>query len=269
MAAAPGTRSRRHFALTGRSRSVDRRIDAARGDLADVRLAEHVFAPHYAAATPRTADRRTALTTTVGGDSLSEILPGETFEVLELSGGHAWGISSTDGAVGFVASDALVPPARATHIVCGAGSDPAYPVGSRVDAETAARLGADVTRPLDAPVADIVVLAERLVGVPVAPGGRSGAGVDPAGLVFLVLSMGGISAPRFADLQASRLGHAVSAQAPMLRGDLLYFPDHAAIVVDDRHAVHADPAGGQVARIAIAELCDGRFGEVVARRRLP
>ena len=41
--------SRRAFALTGPSVTLDPRTHAVRGDLADVRLAEQVFAPHYAA----------------------------------------------------------------------------------------------------------------------------------------------------------------------------------------------------------------------------
>ena len=45
--------------LKGRApmQAIDPRVDAVRRDLADVRLAERVFAPHYAAPLPRTLGR--------------------------------------------------------------------------------------------------------------------------------------------------------------------------------------------------------------------
>ena len=45
--------ARRRFSLNGVSATIDPRVDAVRGDLADVRLADRVFAPHYAAPLPR------------------------------------------------------------------------------------------------------------------------------------------------------------------------------------------------------------------------
>src|SRR3546814_14266912 len=38
---------RNRFTLTGRSVALDRRVNALRGDLADVALAGRYFAPHY------------------------------------------------------------------------------------------------------------------------------------------------------------------------------------------------------------------------------
>ena len=79
-----------------------------RGDLADVRLAEYVFAPHYAAPMACIANRAVALMSTrIGGDTLADLAAGDDFEVLELAGDNAWGIAPTLGLVGFVARDAL------------------------------------------------------------------------------------------------------------------------------------------------------------------
>lgn len=83
--------------------ALDPKTHAVRGDLADVRLAEQVFAPHYAAPMAAVvlhevtlfADR--SLT-----DPLSPLATGETFEVLELAGNHAWGLATSSGLVGFV-----------------------------------------------------------------------------------------------------------------------------------------------------------------------
>lgn len=241
----------------------------ARGDLADLRLADKLFAPHYAAAVLRTAVAHASLSATFGGEPLSEILPGEGFEVLELSGGQAWGMSAVDGAVGFVAVEALDAPFEATHIVrVPMAGD--LPMGTRLSADQAAAADPVTIQPLGMPVGDFVTMAESLVGAPARAGGRSGAGVNCTGLVFLTLSLAGIRAPRFADLQAASLGHAVGDDAPMLRGDLLFFADHAAIVADSDTAIHVDAAGEQVVRESIASIIEGgAFGPLTVRRRLP
>jgi hypothetical protein len=85
-----------------------------RGDLADVRLAEQVFAPHYAAPMAAVAVRDATL---YADRSLSEplaaIAAGEAFEVLELAGRHAWGRAISQNAVGYV-DRAILDKANAT-----------------------------------------------------------------------------------------------------------------------------------------------------------
>ncbi len=99
--------------MRGRSIEIDPRREAARRDLADVRLAERVFAPHYAAPLTRLAARATPLR--FGRDAESELLatlsPGEAFEVLEISGGLAWGSAPARQLVGYVSADDLGSPA--------------------------------------------------------------------------------------------------------------------------------------------------------------
>lgn len=187
---------------------------------------------------------------------LSELLSGETFEVLELTSNRAWGVCAVDGSVGHIDVEALSPRASATHIVC-ARSARGLPMGSRL--VQAADAGGDLC-PIDTPSSDFVALAEALVGVPHVPGGRSGAGVDDAGLIFLVLSLAGIVAPRFRDLQETSLGYEVAESAPMLRGDILFFVDFAALAVDGERMIFADTDG-----VTIAPLAEG----MVSRRRLP
>ena len=93
-------------------------------------------------------------------------------------------------------------------------------------------------------------------------GGRSGAGLDAAGLVVLSLSIAGLKAPRFVDLQAEHLGHTVSNDAPILRGDLLFADGRVAIAVDDRTLITVSDTG--VVRTGI-----DAFAPVAVRRRLP
>ncbi len=79
-----------------------------RRDLADVRLADRVFAPHYAAHLAFVATRATALRLTrdLDGEIVGMLEPGDRFEVLELSAGLAWGSAPRLQLVGYAdASD--------------------------------------------------------------------------------------------------------------------------------------------------------------------
>lgn len=112
-----GTPSRRGFTLAGPSISLDPRTHAVRRDLADIRLADRVFAPHYVVAMPRVLIRATRLCATPAADAaadaadsaatIAELDAGEVFEVLELAGRHAWGVAATRGLVGYIDGAAL------------------------------------------------------------------------------------------------------------------------------------------------------------------
>ncbi|MDE0880180.1 MAG: SH3 domain-containing protein [Sphingomonas bacterium] len=96
--------------MTGPSVTLDPVTHAVRGDLADVRLAEYVFAPHYAAPMLCRANRSITLNPLrTGGEPLADLPDGEPFEVLELAGDNAWGIAPERGLVGFVDRTALDP----------------------------------------------------------------------------------------------------------------------------------------------------------------
>ena len=83
-----------------------------RRDLADVRLADRVFAPHYAAPMPRMLATATELRLSAAADSevLVPLAAGDAFEVLELAGNHAWGVAPGPGLVGYIAASALADP---------------------------------------------------------------------------------------------------------------------------------------------------------------
>ncbi|MBC9031437.1 SH3 domain-containing protein [Sphingomonas sp. JC676] len=92
---------------------MDPRVDAVRRDLADVRLADRVFAPHYAAPMPRTLSAAISLRAASAADSeiLAQLPQGDVFEVLELAGGNAWGVARGPGLVGYIDAGALGDPA--------------------------------------------------------------------------------------------------------------------------------------------------------------
>ena len=80
-----------------------------RRDLADVRLADRVFAPHYAAPMPRALAAPVALRAASARDSevVATLDAGEVFEVLELAGTNAWGVAPARGLVGYIDAAAL------------------------------------------------------------------------------------------------------------------------------------------------------------------
>ncbi|WP_375394854.1 SH3 domain-containing protein [uncultured Sphingomonas sp.] len=93
---------------------LDPLTNAVRRDIADIRLAEHVFAPHYVAP----MERRIAGPTPLSADDTGVAAPlvmltrGERFDVLDLSGNTAWGIAVDKGLVGYVpiaAIEGIVP----------------------------------------------------------------------------------------------------------------------------------------------------------------
>lgn len=88
---------------------LDPRTHAVRPDLADIRLADQVFAPHYAEAVEQRLASEASLR--LARDSESEVLAtvgaGERFELLDLIGDAAWGIAPEHGLVGYLPAAAL------------------------------------------------------------------------------------------------------------------------------------------------------------------
>ncbi len=96
--------------LSGPSEKLDAPHWPVRGDLAHVRLAGKVFVPHYAVPIPRSVvpcgaklfalnNKESELRQDLGGGTL--------FNVLEISGGWAWGQVGEDGFVGYLPLEAL------------------------------------------------------------------------------------------------------------------------------------------------------------------
>lgn len=281
--AATESAPRERHALTGRSVRLDPRIDAVRADLTDLRLADRVFAPHYAQARGQTAIVAGPIFDVPGGIAVSEMLPGDAFDLLELSGGMAWGRSLSDGIVGYVVDGLLGDVVVATHIICAreatlgeapdrnAATLAALPMGSRIAAlgergdfllTDHGYVAADAVRSLGAPDRDAIAAAAlRLIGASERAGGRSGAGVDGAGLVFLAHDVAGYPVPRLHDLIVASLSP--GGEAPVA-GDVVAFADHLAIMVDAVSAVHVE---GKVARERLSTLVE-RYGAPVANGTL-
>ena len=245
-----------------------------------------MIAPHYASPVMRSCGAHATfvrIAPNAEAEAASELLPGEEFAVLEYAGGWAWGYCAADHIVGYVEAIALADHCTPTHLVCERCAPVAaderitspvlasLPMGARLHGE---EHGACLTteygcvslshlRPVAEHDEDPVVVAERLIGTPYLPGGRSFNGIDSAGLVQLSLSLCGLAAPRLPD-QQRRLGDPVPEAAPSRRGDLVLFDGETGLMIDDLLMIHACPSAGKVTVAPIAALDCGP----VERRRL-
>ncbi len=96
--------------LSGPSERLDAGHWPVRGDLAHVRLAGKVFVPHYAVPMPRSIVPCGASLLAQGNkesELRQELGGGTLFNVLDFSGGWAWGQVGEDGFVGYLPMEAL------------------------------------------------------------------------------------------------------------------------------------------------------------------
>jgi len=208
----------------------------------------------------------------------SELLFGETVRVFEEGGGWARVENGADGYTGYVAADALGPAGATPSHRVGVLRTFVYPapdlkipprmtlsflsllnVGkqkgkfSTITAPDGGRLGWVFTAhlvPVEDVAPDFVTTALMFMGVPYLWGGRSSLGLDCSALVQLALMRAGIPCPRDSHQQATALGTPVPGpqEAPLRRGDLIFFPGHVAIALDETRVVHAN-AGAMLTAI--------------------
>lgn len=98
------------FTLSGPVERADPRAVPLRGDLAHIGLAGRYFVPHYAVPQPRTVMPGGAplhASPAESSEELCTLMEGDSFEVLDVTGGWAWGCLSMTGPVGYIRIDRL------------------------------------------------------------------------------------------------------------------------------------------------------------------
>jgi cell wall-associated NlpC family hydrolase len=197
----------------------------------------------------------------------SQLIYGEKFEVFEIRDGWAWGQALRDDYVGFADISGLASPATepnhyltalASHIYPEADLK-SFPTGPLyMTAELAVKPESAVNgfvelagggwvyarhlAPTPTIEPDYVATALNFSGVPYLWGGKTAAGLDCSALVQLALFCAGTKIPRDTDLQRQALGPALPLDAPLLRGDIAFFPGHVGIMLDATRLLHANAA---------------------------
>jgi hypothetical protein len=265
-------KQRPRYRLDGHSLSGDKRTTPIRGDLADIKLAGKLFAPHYAVPMLR---RCIASTTPMHSapdlqsNSESALIYGEDFAVLDIAGIWAWGYSCHDDYLGYVHISHLGEPLAPSHFVMTEAAviqtEPnlrapelmRVPMGSRLacgetsaDGKYFATGGGFVSVQQVIKIGEvkggIADIAESLIGVPYHWGGRSGDSIDCSGLVQLCFGLKGVPVPRDSDMQLAAIGEVLPEGEPLLRGDLVFFPGHVGIMADAENIINANAASMNV-----------------------
>lgn len=260
--------------------------------MADVALAGTLFASHYAAANRcHLTARESAIFAepSTGARAVSQLVMGEAFDVFDIVSGWAWGRCAHDDYVGYLPADRLGSVPTATHRVRVAQAlvfrDPdikapvvdRWPLGAMFAGEAAGDFVAGEAGFVHSRHAialtehvEPLAIAQAMLGQPYLWGGRGGGGIDCSGLVQVALSFAGIACPRDSDMQREALGEALPVGAEMRAGDIVFFPGHVGLMMDETRLIHAnafamavsiEPLADVVARIGGSEA-------IVARRRL-
>lgn len=96
--------------LSGPAEKLDAAHWPVRGDLAHIRLAGRCFVPHYAVPMPQTVVTGGAplhALNSAESEVRDNLAGGTLFNVLDITGGWAWGQVGDDGFVGYLPVEAL------------------------------------------------------------------------------------------------------------------------------------------------------------------
>ncbi len=213
-----------------------------------------------------------------GAEQWDQLLLGERFKVIERKHDFFWGQALRDGYVGYVPVSAFrrdwyLP----THYVATLRTYVFAAPNLKASILSALSLNAlvKVTKvengfafindmgwvfanhlsDFEAFADDFVSVAESYINAPYQWGGRESIGLDCSGLLQQALYAAGYGCPRDSDMQA-KLGIALDVDPSLtglVRGDLVFWKGHVAIMVDDVHIIHANAHHMKVAIEPLAE----------------
>jgi cell wall-associated NlpC family hydrolase len=269
----------------------DRRITPHSGRVAHVSLRGTCQAEAFVDGDPlRVVAALTDLCDGPAGSRDRQLLLGDAFLALDHREGWVFGQSDRGGYCGWVAAPAVAVAPAPTHWVATLATH-IYPeprvqarvqdtlsLGVRLTVEdthgTWARTAsgwvpAAHLRALGNWATDPVTVAEQFLGTPYLWGGNSRLGLDCSGLVQAAWSACGQDCPGDSDQQQA-LGSEVMDP---LRGDLVFWRGHVAIVTGSDRILHANGHTMNVAHeglaVAIARIAAAGGGPVLQIRRAP
>lgn len=233
---------------------------------------------------------------TPGGARDRQVLYGQRVQVIAERAGWSQVRLGRDGYEGYLETAALGPDGLGTHRVAvpathayprpdlkqrevfwlSFGSElrvvsaASGPGGAFFETDTGLFVPKPHLRPLNAPFADPVTVAQLHFGTPYLWGGNSAAGIDCSGLVQAALLAAAIPCPGDSAEQWAGLGVPVEDSLPVARGDLFFWRGHVALAVDAEVLIHANGHSMAVSYEPIAAALERIAPEApwLGRRRL-
>jgi cell wall-associated NlpC family hydrolase len=283
-----------------RAASFDRRLTPTRADLAAAHLRGVVDAPRYAEGQGKriiAASAPLRRSPQAEAPLETEALHGESVTVYDEQAGWGWAQLERDQYVGYLPSAALGAAIAPTHRVAALRTHAFPGPAIKLPPRMALSLGAEVRiisqdgdfavsgdglylwsrslAELRAHEPDWVAVAERFIETPYLWGGRTSEGIDCSGLVQTALAAGGIVSPRDSDMQEAMLGERVAVDnpnAPLARGDLMFWKGHVGIMRDAVSLLHANGWHMKTASEPLAQarerIAANGGGRVTSVRRL-
>ncbi|WOI53167.1 C40 family peptidase [Parvularcula sp. LCG005] len=262
------------------AKARDPRLTPARPDVAASFLRGEVTADRFDPGTPRQVVLGVAPVRRVPeatGPQETQLLFGEIFTVYDEADGWAWGQSEQDKYVGYVETDALsedidqpdhalsalraywfskpdLKSAPYEILSLNAKLTVLHEEGDYVALSRGGFVWKGAVRPLDHFVdTDPVAVAETFLHTPYFWGGKESLGLDCSGLLQNAYEAIGLAIPRDADQQEAHFSDPARGyplwsddrggrwqDLDLQRGDLMFWPGHTGMMVDDTNLIHAN-----------------------------
>ena len=225
----------------GLTAAFDTRVHAVRDDVADIALTGMVDVPRFVQPVPMHCKEPWIAVQDANSkcaNQISELLDGETFMVVDQKDGWAWGYCAHDHYVGYLPANCLGPW---TYDPVIASADP-------------------------------IETARSFLGMTYVWGGRGGAGIDCSGLIQRSLATIGVFAQRDSDMQRATLGSELPTDEAVQARDLIFFPGHVGMMIDNVDMIHATRHFGKVVieplSDVVARVSEKHQNPIIARKRV-